>query len=87
MDTNQPSKEHRAPRAGAKAIKKKKAATKKKGKEQAKGQNPKAFRVKSSSKARKARTMAAEKQQRKLRAPLVDRTDRVGTLHHVIVVR
>lgn len=74
MDTTQPSKEHRAPRAGAKAKKKKATEKKKKGNEQAKGQNPRAFIFKSSSKARKARTVAAEKQQRKLRAPIMDRT-------------
>lgn len=74
MDTAQPSKEHRAPRAGAKAKKKKATEKKKKGNEQAKGQNPRAFIFKSSSKARKARTVAAEKQQRKLRAPIMDRT-------------
>ena len=74
MDAVAPSKEHRAPRAGAKAKKKKAAATKKKGTEQAKGNNPRAFIFKSSSKARKARTVAAEKQQRKLRAPIMDRT-------------
>ena len=44
------------------------------GTEQAKGNNPRAFIFKSSSKARKARTVAAEKQQRKLRAPIMDRT-------------
>lgn len=74
MDAAQPSKEHRAPRAGAKAKKKKATEKKKKGNEQAKGQNPRAFIFKSSSKARKARTMAAEKQQRKLRAPIMDKT-------------
>ena len=73
MDAVAPSKEHRAPRAGAKAKKKKANEKKKKGDAQAKGNNPKAFIFKSSSKARKARTMAAEKQQRKLRAPILDR--------------
>ena len=73
MDAAAPSKEHRAPRAGAKAKKKKANEKKKKGDAQAKGNNPKAFIFKSSSKARKARTMAAEKQQRKLRAPILDR--------------
>ena len=73
MDAVAPSKEHRAPRAGAKAKKKKANEKKKKGDAQAKGNNPKAFIFKSSTKARKARTMAAEKQQRKLRAPILDR--------------
>ena len=69
-----PSKEHRAPRAGAKAKKKKANEKKKKGDAaQPKGNNPRAFIFKSSTKARKARTMAAEKQQRKLRAPILDR--------------
>ena len=59
MDAVAPSKEHRAPRAGAKAKKKKANEKKKKGDAQAKGNNPKAFIFKSSTKARKARTMAA----------------------------
>ena len=73
MDAAQPSKEHRAPRAGAKAKKKKANEKKKKGDSQAKGNNPRAFIFKSSTKAKKARTIAAEKQQRKLRAPILDR--------------
>jgi len=63
MDAVAPSKEHRAPRAGAKAKKKKANEKKKKGDAVSKGNNPKAFIFKSSSKARKARTIAAEKQQ------------------------
>ena len=73
MDAVTPSKEHRAPRAGTKAKKKKANEKKKKGDAVSKGNNPKAFIFKSSSKARKARTIAAEKQQRKLRAPILDR--------------
>ena len=73
MEAAQPSKEHRAPRAGAKAKKKKANEKKKKGDSQAKGNNPRAFIFKSSTKAKKARTIAAEKQQRKLRAPILDR--------------
>ena len=75
MSSTEPAgKDHRTSRAGAKFQKKKASAKKKAGNEQAKGQNPKAFIFKSSTKAKKARTKAAEKQMGKLRVPIMDRT-------------
>ena len=69
MDAPNHPKEHRAQRAGSKI--KKKKQNEKYNKDQ--GKNPRAFIFKSSAKAKKARTIAAEKQQRKLRAPIIDR--------------
>ena len=69
MDAPNHPKEHRAQRAGSK--RKKKKQNEKYNKDQ--GKNPRAFIFKSSAKAKKARTIAAEKQQRKLRAPIIDR--------------
>eukprot|EP00227_Mantoniella_beaufortii_P013557 CAMPEP_0197575686 /NCGR_PEP_ID=MMETSP1326-20131121/997_1 /TAXON_ID=1155430 /ORGANISM="Genus nov. species nov., Strain RCC2288" /LENGTH=389 /DNA_ID=CAMNT_0043138497 /DNA_START=248 /DNA_END=1414 /DNA_ORIENTATION=+ len=75
MSSAEPAaKDHRTSRAGAKFQKKKRNEKKKAGTEQAKGQNPKAFIFKSSTKAKKARTKAAEKQMGKLRVPIMDRT-------------
>ena len=50
-----------------------------------KGQNPRAFIYRSAAKAKKARVMAAEKQQRKLRAPLMDRTGEEPPPYVVVV--
>jgi len=74
MDAPSQHKEHRPPRAGGKANKKRKIGKKECiGDEKLQGKNPRAFIFKSSSKAKRARTIAAEKQQRKLRVPIVDR--------------
>ena len=62
------SKEHRPKRVSPRT-----KSTKNGKREQQLGNNPRAFIFKSSAKAKKARTVAAEKQQRKLRAPIVDR--------------
>ena len=62
------SKEHRPKRVSPRT-----KSTKNGKREQQPGNNPRAFIFKSSAKAKKARTVAAEKQQRKLRAPIVDR--------------
>ena len=66
-------KPHRAPRAGAKA--KKKDAAKKKsqgGGGEGGGNNPRAFIFSGARKARRARSVAIEKAERKLRAPVRD---------------
>eukprot|EP00239_Pterosperma_sp_CCMP1384_P001732 CAMPEP_0197846034 /NCGR_PEP_ID=MMETSP1438-20131217/2861_1 /TAXON_ID=1461541 /ORGANISM="Pterosperma sp., Strain CCMP1384" /LENGTH=1206 /DNA_ID=CAMNT_0043457543 /DNA_START=45 /DNA_END=3665 /DNA_ORIENTATION=+ len=63
------SKAHRKSKSGAKADKKKK-----KGQTPAKGQNRKAFIFKSAVKAKKGRLHKAEKEQRRLHVPVVDRT-------------
>ena len=65
MDAPSQHKEHRPPRAGGKANKKRKIGKKECiGDEKLQGKNPRAFIFKSSSKAKRARTIAAEKQQR-----------------------
>ena len=86
MDESSQHKEHRPPRTGGKAKQRGKSGKTKaidEGKLQ--GKNPRAFIFKSSSKAKKARTIAAEKQQRKLRVPVVDRQSNEPPPYVVVV--
>jgi ribosome biogenesis protein BMS1 len=87
-------KEHRAPRAGSKA--KKKEATKKKkrteddgggGKSASGGNNPRAFIFSGARKAKRARTVAVEKAERKLRAPVRELGEGVEPPPFVVVVQ
>ena len=86
MDESSQRKEHRPPRTGGKAKQRGTGGKTKvidEGKLQ--GKNPRAFIFKSSSKAKKARTIAAEKQQRKLRVPVVDRQSNEPPPYVVVV--
>ena len=79
--------QHKAPRAGAKALKKKNKKAKKSGIEKEKGKNAKAFIFKSAKKAAKGRRVAAEKQERKLHVPVLDRTSETEPPPFVVVVQ
>ncbi|KAK7312391.1 hypothetical protein VNO77_36204 [Canavalia gladiata] len=74
-DADQSNKPHRTRQSGSKSDKKK---TRKKKKQDAgedqKTQNPKAFAFSSSNKAKRLQSRAVEKEQRRLHAPVIDRS-------------
>ncbi|GLI71471.1 hypothetical protein VaNZ11_016609 [Volvox africanus] len=67
-------KEHRQPKAGKKAAKRKAAEKKKRGlTDEQRKQNPKAFAFQSAKKAKAQQSRSAEREQRRLHAPILDK--------------
>ncbi|KAL2328881.1 hypothetical protein Fmac_022308 [Flemingia macrophylla] len=77
-DADQSNRSHRTRQSGAKHDKKKSKKKQKKnsdgGEDDPKRQNPRAFAYSSANKARRQQSRAVEKEQRRLRAPIVDRS-------------
>ncbi|CAJ1933369.1 unnamed protein product [Sphenostylis stenocarpa] len=75
-DTDQSNRPHRDRQSGAKSAKKKSKKKQKQdaGGEDHKNQNPKAFAFSSSNKAKRLQSRAVEKEQRRLHAPIIDRS-------------
>ena len=77
-DADQSNKPHRTRQSGAKKAKSDKKKKKRQrndvGDENQKKQNPKAFAFSSSNKAKRLQSRAVEKEQRRLRVPVIDRS-------------
>ncbi|XP_027353799.1 ribosome biogenesis protein BMS1 homolog isoform X2 [Abrus precatorius] len=73
-DADQSNKAHRTRQSGSKSVKKKHKKIKHDAGENQKNQNPKAFAFSSSNKAKRLQSRAVEKEQRRLHAPIIDRS-------------
>jgi len=75
-DADQSNRAHRNRQSGSKSAKKKskKKQNQDAGGEDQKSQNPKAFAFSSSNKAKRLQSRAVEKEQRRLHAPIIDRS-------------